>query len=70
MVLVLVSFLTACGSSQNKSPTTPTLNAQPITNKEIQAAKLAGPSCNYASGRSMAAVVMAMGDVEKLFGRH
>jgi len=27
---------------------------------DIEAAKLAGPSCNYASGKSMAAVVMAM----------
>ncbi len=29
---------------------------------DIEAAKLTGPSCNYASGKSMAAVVMAMND--------
>ena len=27
---------------------------------DIEAAKLTGPSCNYASGKSMAALVMAM----------
>lgn len=37
---------------------------------DIEAAKLIGPSCNYASGHSMAAVVMAMNDaaVMKLGG--
>ena len=29
---------------------------------DIEAAKLTGPSCNYASGKSMGAVVMAMDD--------
>jgi hypothetical protein len=38
------------------------LDAQPITYMDIESAKLTGPSCNYASGKSMAAVVMAMND--------
>jgi hypothetical protein len=29
---------------------------------DIESAKLTGPSCNYASGKSMGAVVMAMDD--------
>jgi hypothetical protein len=29
---------------------------------DIEAAKLTGPSCNYAAGHSMGAVVMAMND--------
>jgi hypothetical protein len=39
-----------------------TLDAQPITYMDIEAAKLSGPSCNYAAGKSMAAVVIAMDD--------
>jgi hypothetical protein len=37
---------------------------------DIEAAKLTGPSCNYAAGKSMGAVVMAMDDaaVMKLGG--
>ncbi|HEY7807552.1 MAG TPA: hypothetical protein VIC34_10165 [Croceibacterium sp.] len=37
---------------------------------DIEAAKLTGPSCNYAAGKSMGAVVMAMNDaaVMKLGG--
>lgn len=41
---------------------TPTLDAQPITYMDIETAKLTGPSCNYAAGKSMGAVVMAMDD--------
>ena len=50
----------ACGSAPDKQPTTPAIDAQPITYMDIEAAKLTGPSCNYASGKSMAAVVMAL----------
>jgi hypothetical protein len=57
----LCVLLAACGST-GKPPATPTLDAQPITYMDIEAAKLTGPSCNYASGKSMGAVVMAMDD--------
>jgi len=69
LALTLLS-LTSCGSEQNKEPASPTLDAQPITYMDIEAAKLTGPSCNYAAGKSMAAVVMAMNDaaVMKLGG--
>ena len=60
IAFALLPFCTACGSEQDKPPATPTLDAQPITYMDIEAAKLTGPSCNYASGKSMAAVVMAM----------
>ena len=54
-------MLTACGSNGDKQePATATLDAQPITYMDIEAAKLTGPSCNYAAGHSMGAVVMAM----------
>ena len=70
-ICVLLPVLTGCGSAQ-KTPASasPTFDAQPITYMDIEAAKLAGPSCNYASGKSMAAVVMAMDDaaVMKLGG--
>jgi hypothetical protein len=55
-------FLAACGSAPEKPPTTPTLDAQLITYMDIETAKLTGPSCNYAAGKSMGAVVMAMND--------
>ena len=58
--IVLSVFLTACGSGADKPPATPTLDAQPISYMDIEAAKLTGPSCNYASGHSTGAVVMAM----------
>jgi hypothetical protein len=58
----LVALLAACGSAEQKSLATPTLDAQPITYMDIEAARITGPSCNYASGHSMAAVVMAMND--------
>jgi hypothetical protein len=63
-------LLTACGSGQEKQPATPALNAQPITYLDIEAEKLSGPSCNYAAGKSMGAVVMAMnsGAVMKIGG--
>ena len=54
-------LLAACESGSSKQTVTPpTLDAQPITYMDIEAAKVTGPSCNYASGKSMAAVVMAM----------
>lgn len=59
--LALVLLLAAC-SSTDKPPPTSTLDAQPITYMDIEAAKLTGPSCNYAAGKSMGAVVMAMND--------
>lgn len=58
--MILVFALTACGSADTKPPATPTLDAQPITYMDIESAKLIGPSCNYAAGHSMGAVVMAM----------
>ena len=70
LAIVLLPLLAACGSASDKPATTPALNAQPITYMDIEAAKLTGPSCNYAAGKSMAAVVMAMDDaaVMKLGG--
>jgi len=59
-VAALLSLLAACGSYESKPPAAPTLDAQPITYMDIQSAKLTGPSCNYAAGHSMGAVVMAM----------
>ena len=69
--LALLPLLAGCGSVADKPPIAPTLDAQPITYMDIEAAKLTGPSCNYASGKSMAAVVMAMNDsaVMKLDGQ-
>ena len=54
--------LAACGSAEKQPPTPPILDAQPITYMDIESAKLTGPSCNYAAGKSMGAVVMAMND--------
>jgi hypothetical protein len=70
LVLSLLPVMAACGSADNKPTATPTLDAQPITYMDIESAKLTGPSCNYAAGKSMAAVVMAMNDsaVMKLDG--
>ena len=59
LVVGLVLLLGACGREDTHAPT-PALDAQPITYMDIEAAKLTGPSCNYASGKSMGAVVMAM----------
>ena len=59
-IIALIPLLASCGSADDKPPATPTLDAQPISYMDIEAAKLTGPSCNYASGKSMAAVVMAM----------
>nr|WP_166176551.1 hypothetical protein [Altererythrobacter segetis] len=67
----LLSVLAACGTDEaNQAHTVSQLDAQPITYMDIEAAKLAGPSCNYAAGKSMGAVVMAMDDaaVMKLGG--
>ena len=58
--LALPLLLTACGATDKPHAATFDLEAQPITYMDIEAAKLAGPSCNYASGKSMAALVMAM----------
>ena len=68
--VVFVTLLAACSASPGKPPATPTLDAQPITYIDIESAKLTGPSCNYAAGKSMGAVVMAMNDkaVMKLGG--
>ena len=60
LILILVPLLAACGSAEKHAPATPTLDAQPITYMDIESAKLTGPSCNYAAGKSMGAVVMAM----------
>jgi hypothetical protein len=69
-VFLALLLVTACDRSPDKQPATPTLDAQPITYMDIETAKLTGPSCNYASGKSMGAVVMAMNDaaVMKLGG--
>lgn len=61
-ILLLSAVLAACGSAEKKPPTAPTLDAQPITYMDIESAKLSGPSCNYAAGHGMGAVVMAMND--------
>jgi len=60
VLLAPLTLLAACGNAENKPPATPILDAQPITYMDIEAAKLSGPSCNYAAGHSMGAVVMAM----------
>jgi len=62
LALALLPLIAACGSPKKAGPATPTLDAQPITYLDIEAAKLTGPSCNYAAGHSMGAVVMAMND--------
>lgn len=62
IVLAPLIFLAACGSANRQAPATPQLDAQPITYMDIESAKLTGPSCNYAAGKSMGAVVMAMDD--------
>jgi len=60
---ILLAFLAACSAKHEKQlDSVPTLDAQPITYMDIEAAKLTGPSCNYAAGHSMGAVVMAMND--------
>lgn len=59
LVLSIICIVAACGSA-DKPLATPTLDAQPITYMDIESAKLTGPSCNYAAGKSMGAVVMAM----------
>ena len=59
LALAMLPLLVGCGES-DKSTAVPTLNAQPISYMDIETAKLSGPSCSYASGKSMAAVVMAM----------
>ena len=61
-VVALLLLLGACGSKVDKPPAAPAFDAQPITYTDIESAKLTGPSCNYASGHSMGAVVMAMND--------
>jgi hypothetical protein len=68
--LVVLPLVVACGNAADKRPATPALDAQPITYMDIEAAKLSGPSCSYASGKSTGAVVMAMNDaaVMKLGG--
>ena len=58
--LLLLFIVEACSSHDAKPPATPTFDAQPITYMDIESAKLTGPSCNYAAGQSMGAVVMAM----------
>ena len=70
IALWLLPLFAGCGSAPTKPPTAPILDAQPITYMDIESAKLAGPSCNYAAGKSMGAVVMAMDDsaVMKLGG--
>jgi hypothetical protein len=62
IALALIAFVAACDTSDGKPPVNPTLDAQPITYMDIESAKLTGPSCNYAAGKSMGAVVMAMND--------
>jgi hypothetical protein len=62
LVFTLLPLLAACGSGETRAPATPALDAQPITYMDIETAKLTGPSCNYAAGKSMGAVVMAMND--------
>lgn len=61
-VVVLSILLVGCGGAKDNPPATPILDAQPISYMDIEAAKLTGPSCNYASGKSMGAVVLAMDD--------
>ena len=70
IALIILPMLAACGNTSNEHPPTSTLDAQPITYIDIESAKLTGPSCNYAAGHSMGAVVMAMNDaaVMKLGG--
>ena len=62
ILLALLALVSGCSDAPDKTPTIPALDAQPITYMDIEAARLAGPSCNYAAGHSMGAVVMAMND--------
>jgi hypothetical protein len=70
LALAMLPLLVGCGES-DKSTAVPAVDALPISFMDIQTAKLSGPSCNYASGKSMAALVMAMNDqaVMKLGGQ-
>jgi hypothetical protein len=60
LALALLPVIAACGSPKKAGPATSTLDAQAITYMDIETANLTGPSCNYAAGHSMGAVVMAM----------
>jgi hypothetical protein len=62
ILLALLALVSGCSDAPDKAPTIPALDAQPITYMDIEAARLTGPSCNYAPGHSMGAVVMAMND--------
>jgi len=61
-ICIVLPLLASCGTAPDKPPARAAFDAQPITYMDIESAKLTGPSCNYASGKSMAAVVMAMDD--------
>ena len=71
-VLAFAIMLAACSSDEDESGEAPafSLAPQPIGYPDIEANDLHGPNCAYASGRSMAPVVIAFGDeaVMKLDG--
>ncbi|MXO58883.1 hypothetical protein GRI89_04925 [Altererythrobacter salegens] len=62
--LVVLPLLAACGGDPVEDAEAPAraLVLQPIGYPEIEANDLHGPNCSYASGKSMAPVVMAFGD--------
>lgn len=62
-VLLLALFVAACGAeTAAPEPAAQPMLAQVITYPDIEANDLYGASCNYASGKSMGAVVVAEND--------
>ena len=64
MFLVGCALLGACSGSPDKKDAAPTISLIPqaITYPDIEANKLYGASCSYASGKSMAPIVIAFND--------
>lgn len=64
VVLALLPLLAACGNnaSDQPSPGPMSLPVQAITYQDIEANNLYGTACNYASGKSMGAIVIAEND--------
>ena len=67
---LLLLMLAACGEAGETKVPGPTLTPQPIGYPDIEANDLHGASCAYASGTSMATLVIAFADeaVMKLDG--
>ena len=62
LALLLVFALAACDKQPAPQPPAPAVTAQPITYSDIEANELHGASCAYASGTSMAPIVIAFAE--------